>query len=143
MATDNLTASYNYIDADGDQEKGSEIKWYKDGEHQQAFDNKIIIQMNETAKSQKWHFVITPNDGSDFGETYISSTAVIGNIPPNVSGAYISPEFPKVTDNLSCSYVFNDADSDLEGDTEIKWYKNDKLQESYNNQRIIPEAILT
>jgi len=71
--TDDLIATYTYADADGDTESGSEIKWYKDGVHQQGYNNQPVIPDNATVEGDMWHFTIRPKDGTAFGDLEISS----------------------------------------------------------------------
>ncbi|MGQ9610149.1 MAG: PKD domain-containing protein, partial [bacterium] len=137
MTKDNLICSYSYYDIDEDEENKTEIRWFKDGELQPHFNNNRIITSDQTIKGQKWHFTVKPSDGESFGEIQISEQVIIVNTPPSVSDLVLYPENPLVTDKITCIYKFNDDDEDNESGTEIRWYKDGELQESFNDSKII------
>jgi len=56
LTTDDLVGSYTYFDADGDSEAGSEIRWYKNGGLQSAYNDVLTIPSSATAKGQTWRF---------------------------------------------------------------------------------------
>lgn len=62
------------------------------------------------------------------------------NTPPIAAGLGISPTNPKTTDNLTENYNYSDSDSDPQGSTEIRWYKNNVLQSTYNNTLTVPSS---
>jgi len=142
LTTDNLQCEYNYADVDNDPENGSEIRWYKDGVLQKAYNDKKTVLSKETSKGENWYFTIRPKDGKTFGDLKTSPTVMIINTPPTIISANIKPTLPKRTDNLICDYIYSDVDNDTENGTEIKWYRNNELQPSYNDLRIIPPVEL-
>ena len=73
---DDLSASYVYSDID-DGEDNSQIKWYKNGNHQPSLDDKLIVSSSLTHPKDKWYFVVIPNDGMDTGEVQTSSEVII------------------------------------------------------------------
>jgi len=135
---DNLFGSYSYYDVDGDPESGSEIRWYKNGVLQSAYNDMTAAPSSATRKGETWNFTVKPKDGVDFGTLQISPSVTVQNSPPLVSGVSISPSSPKTTDNLVGSYSYYDADGDPESGTEIRWYRDDVLQSAYNDQLVIP-----
>ena len=82
--TDNLVASYDYFDADGDAEKGSEIKWYRNNEVQGEHNNKKQVPASATKKGEQWYFTVRPSDGVLFGELKTSNAVVIENTAPTL-----------------------------------------------------------
>ena len=56
------------------------------------------------------------------------------NNPPSVSNLQLSPSNPVTTDTLSLTYSYQDSDNDAESGTEIRWYKDDVLENSRNDQ---------
>ncbi len=80
--TDNLQSTYNYFDADGHAESGTEIKWYKNGVLQSAYDNLKTLPSSATNKGEKWYFTIRPKDGISFGSLQTSPTVTIQNSAP-------------------------------------------------------------
>ena len=139
---DDLHANYVYSDLDGDPESGTELKWYKNDVYQKNRDNYATIPAIEVSKGDRWHFTIRPKDGRDFGETKSSAIVIIQNSLPIIKEMSIIPLSPKKTDNLICSYVYSDADNDIEAGTEIKWFRDSQIQHLYNDQRIIPPSEL-
>ncbi|MHA2030269.1 MAG: hypothetical protein ACW99Q_12805, partial [Candidatus Kariarchaeaceae archaeon] len=131
---DNLIANYTFFDTDGNQEFGSEIRWYKDGILQPAFNDTPIVSYTATSKGENWHFTIRPKDGLVFGNLSVSFNVTIINTSPTASDLTLTQN-PVTTQNLVANWNFED----LAGDTEtslfnITWYKNGVLQSSYNNQ---------
>jgi hypothetical protein len=127
--TDNLVGSYAYSDADGDPESGSEIRWYKDGVLQSAYNDKLTIPSSATAKGQVWYFTVKPKDGTDFGTLQTSPSVTIQNSPPTAPVVDVTPDSPSTTDNLVCTITSPSTDPD--GDTityTYEWYKDGVLQ---------------
>lgn len=119
-----LTASYDYNDVDGDTESNSEIKWYINGEEQPAYSGELTVPLNATAKGQQWHFTVKPNDGSGFGELVTSDSVTVVNTPPSIESASISSDTETAAEAsiLSASADgWNDADNDAEG-YKYQWY---------------------
>lgn len=54
---------------------------------------------------------VTPFDGASTGTT-VSTSTVIANTPPVVSGVTITPDPAYVTSTLTCTYTYTDADGD-------------------------------
>jgi len=126
--TDNLVGSYTYSDPDNDTETGTEIRWYKNGVHQAAYDNLLNIPSNATAKGEEWYFTVKPGDGTGFGNMKTSPSVIIQNSPPVQPHVNVTPDFPVTTDDLICMVSGStDADGDLVTYS-YKWYKNNILQ---------------
>ena len=80
--SDDLVCSYDYSDADGDLESGSEIRWYMDGVMQTEYNDTQTIPSSVTSSEQEWHFTVRPSDSRDHGTLQMSSTLVIWNSRP-------------------------------------------------------------
>ena len=76
---DDLNALYTYTDIEGDTES-SQIKWYRDHQHQPGYDSQLIIPSSATLPGEGWYFTVTPGDGIDFGETKTSLSVTIGGV---------------------------------------------------------------
>ena len=114
--TDDLVGNYTYYDADGDPEFGSEIRWYKDGLLQSAFNDNLTVPSSATAKGQAWYFTVKPKDGTDFGALQTSPSVTIQNSPPSIGGVNITPDPAYTDDTLTATpYGWYDADGDPEG----------------------------
>jgi DNA-binding beta-propeller fold protein YncE len=60
---------------------------------------------------------------------------------PTVSDVLI--EFNNTSGDLSLTYTYYDGDGDLEGDTQIRWYKNNVVQSIYNDLKLVPATAFT
>lgn len=69
------------------------------------------------------------SDWATFSFTY--------NSLPVVTNAIITPAQPSVIDDLTLSYTFSDADSDLESGTKIRWFKNGVYQKQFDDALIV------
>ena len=152
---DSLAGSYTYTDADGDSQSGSVIKWYKGagaGVYVSGYDQTINIgasgattnitdlPSSATLKGEQWHFKVTPNDGTDAGATALSNTVTINTSP--VTAPSITTVAPKTGDALTGTPGYTDVDTDPQGPlTEIRWYKDNVLQDTYNETLAVPGSV--
>ena len=80
LTTDDLVGSYDYYDADGNPESGSEIRWYKDTDLQPGLNNSLTVSSSLTATGEEWYFTVTPNDGIESGTLQTSPTVTISSL---------------------------------------------------------------
>ena len=139
LTTDELLASYIYMDPESDPEVGSRIIWYRNSVAQPQYNDMLQLPAIAIAKKQVWHFSVRPKDGKQFGLEQQSGFVVIGNTPPRVSNLSISPAYPLSKDDLVASYDFSDVDTDLEGRSEIRWYKNGVWIQEYGGLKSLPD----
>ena len=137
FTADSLIVRYDYYDADGDLENGTEVRWYRNGVLQPAYNNHLIVPSSATLKVESWYFTVRPKDGKSFGTLQTSSPVTVQDTPPVAYDLTISPSLPRTTDDLVRSYLFYDADGDVESGSEIRWYKNDVLQLTFNDLVIV------
>ena len=71
-----LFANYDFSDADGDQDSGTQIRWLKGGTEDSSFDDQPILNQAATSIGDMWTITVTPNDGTDFGSKVTSSNTV-------------------------------------------------------------------
>ncbi|MHA2028676.1 MAG: LamG-like jellyroll fold domain-containing protein, partial [Candidatus Kariarchaeaceae archaeon] len=132
--TDNLIASYTFYDDNGNQEFGSEIRWYKNGFLQSTLNDSLIVSSTFTSKGENWYFTVKPKDGLDFGLVNISSNITIRNTAPTAFGLGLTQN-PVTTQNLIANWDFTDVDGDLEsGLYNITWYRNGIYLSQFDNQ---------
>jgi hypothetical protein len=141
-ATDALTASYGYADADSDAESGSEIRWIKNGVEQTSLLNQRTLNTGTAAKGQTWYFTVRPKDGTDIGELVTSGPVTIGNTPPQVSKLELLPADPRATDTLTASYTYSDTDGDAQSGSKVQWFRNGIEDTSLLNAPSVPPAKL-
>jgi len=136
--TDSLVGSYNYSDPDGDAESGSEIRWYKDGMLQPAYNDLLTVPYIATLKGEVWNFTVRPSDGLGFGGMEASPTVTIQNSPPTAPSAAILIISPKTTDDLECTIVSPSTDPDGDNITySYAWYKDSVLQPGLTGNMVL------
>jgi hypothetical protein len=116
-----LLASVEASDADGD-EIGLHYTWSVDGTAVQDGDD-AALPADLFDKGQTVAVVVTPSDDFIEGESWTQEIA-INNSLPVVSAVQISPSDPTISDTLSCSYSFSDADGDPDS-SEMSWTVNE------------------
>ncbi|MHA2278581.1 MAG: hypothetical protein ACXAC2_22615, partial [Candidatus Kariarchaeaceae archaeon] len=130
--TDDIDISYIYADADNDTNllANLSVVWFLFGSEFVAKENQTILYASETSKGQFWTYRIQVFDGEAYSIVYISTIIQIENSAPEVQGVLvITPNSPTPGDTLVLSYIWADPDnSDVERDTEVRWYKNNILQ---------------
>jgi hypothetical protein len=142
LTTDDLKASYVYVDAENDPESGTKITWYKNNVVQTQFNDMLIVPSSATARKQVWYFTVQPKDGKQTGLLRQSNFIVIGNTPPIASNLSITPAYPQKKDDLVANYEYYDVDNDIEGRSEIKWYRNNVWVSAYDGlKRIVSKEL--
>jgi hypothetical protein len=117
IATDDLTCSYTYSDADGHGDSSS-ISWTVDSNP--AGVGATLLASAFSTGSDVSCFV-TANDGSEDGNT--ESATLFINGPPVISDVTISPNPATASDSLDCIYTYTDAESDPDQST-VEWSLN-------------------
>jgi parallel beta-helix repeat protein len=149
-SSDNLFVVYNYTDIDGDPEELTVFEWYVDRNDGAGFvispeKGQTMASEDLLIKGQKWKCFVKPHDGSEFGASYASVEATIGNSPPEVSDLQILPEEPMGGEPLNARYKYFDVDDDTE-DTSgrtIYWYRDGSEIEAYRGLISIPYNVTT
>jgi PGF-pre-PGF domain-containing protein len=80
------------------------------------------LDAGNTTRSETWNCTVIPFDGEANG-TALSDTVTIQNTAPTMTSVSISPASPKDENDLICSAVAEDADSDALI-LNFTWYKN-------------------
>ncbi|MFW9853412.1 MAG: DUF2341 domain-containing protein [Candidatus Thorarchaeota archaeon] len=138
---DNLIAFYDYFDNQSHPEAGSLIRWYQNGQLQSHLNDTKLIPSSETSKGDIWYFTLRPKDGRDYGLLVTSFNVTILNSKPTASSLSLNPS-PSTIDDLTATWLYNDADNDIEDNNWIiGWYRNNQLQAAYNNLKTIPSMI--
>lgn len=77
-SSDDLVGSYDYSDADGHPESGTQIRWRKDGSVQSIYNDLLTIPSSATAQGEEWSFRVRPSDGNRQGDIVQSEPITIG-----------------------------------------------------------------
>ena len=114
---DSLTCTYDFMDADGDQDNSS-LRWLVNGSEVgtgPALTESFVAGDTVTCE-------VSPNDGTDAAA--VTSTAVsVANTPPAISAVSITPDPATSADSLVCTYQYEDVDGDFDQST-IEWAIN-------------------
>lgn len=149
-SSDSLVGSYVYSDPLGWPELGTEIRWYRrpygspigTSIGMVSYNDLLNIPSNAIVKGDVIYFTVRPKNGISYGSIVTSFTVTILNSVPIVSEVSISPSSPTSSQDLTASYIYYDEDGNLESGTEICWYKNDILQEAFNDALIVPHMYI-
>ncbi|MHA2332664.1 MAG: DUF2341 domain-containing protein, partial [Candidatus Hodarchaeales archaeon] len=136
--TSDLTATYTYIDSDGDGENtgNREVEWFKNGQPT-AFTG-LALSSSNTAKGEDWSFRIRVHDGMSYSDWYQAGNVTIANTAPTASNLNVENSANlRTVDNLIANWTFNDVDGDNPAAYYIIWYANGILQPLLNNTMVV------
>ena len=136
--TDTLVLSYTFDDADGDNEAGSTIQWFKNSVLITSLNGMMSVSSSQTEKGEIWNAEVTPSDGTDFGVMVSSSSITISNSAPLLSSVSIGISNPSTTDDLSVVNTSSDADTMDVLTYEYQWYLDGNLQSSLDGLSPLP-----
>lgn len=120
---EDLTLVYTYSDINGDAESGTRIEWTRNAAIQGAFNNQLTVPNSATSRGDQWRARVTPRDGLNDGQFVFSNTVIIGNTPPSAADLQILPATGAVHGTpLRGRYRFDDADSDAESGSDVRWF---------------------
>ncbi|HEX8703602.1 MAG TPA: PKD domain-containing protein [Myxococcaceae bacterium] len=137
-----LNVSYAYADPDADAELGSEIRWYRNNVLQPGLNDLRTVPPQLTL-NDVWYYTLRPRDGADLGALVRSTSVVVGSSAPTATNVRIDPN-PARTDNiLRAEYTYADPDSQVETNSQIRWFKNNAAQTVYNNTKQVPASATT
>ena len=141
LDTDDLTLDWEYYDLDGNPQDSQQttIHWFLDGSRVTQLDGEPSVSSIMVRSDDEWEVVITPHDGTDFGDTVTSGKIIIGssNNQPIVNG-YVNPPGNAVTsDALQLSYSSFDSDGDIIQDVEIRWYRDGVRVSAFNDEQTV------
>lgn len=127
-----LVLNYTYYDADGDTETGTHIRWYRDGIHDEQYNNLTTIKSRYLQNGDIWYASIWPSDGYEYGPRSSTIQVTVKTSAPVVSTARILPTSPTENDILKvdCDFTGNLILSD----SEIRWFINGEIDRDFNNK---------
>lgn len=120
-----LALTYDYDDINMDPESGTLIRWQRNAEVIQMFNDMTSVAAGATRRGDIWRATITPGDGIDLGAPINSNEVTIGNTPPEASSLEIQfrPAMVLRTGTpLTAFYAYTDVDLDPEGPSELRWF---------------------
>jgi hypothetical protein len=142
--TTDLFASWSAYDPDTVDSLIYNITWYRYGQLYQWWltpSTSATLDSGNTTKNENWYFNVQAFDGESSSLIGApSSNQQILNTPPVIQGGnvQINPGDPIRGTPLTVIYILTDADNDTETGTQIRWFKNNDLQSSFNDLSNIP-----
>jgi hypothetical protein len=122
---EDLEIDFMYYDADGDENKRTDIRWYKDGILQSVYNNWFTIPANATEKDQVWEYQIRAFDGNDTSQFNDSFPVTIKNSKPILTK--FSPTDSTLTISETETIKFSVEAEDMDGDVLIyQWIIEDQ-----------------
>ncbi|WP_331107688.1 PKD domain-containing protein [Archangium sp.] len=137
-ATDPLVASYTYVDPDGDEEQGTELRWYRNEVEVTALVGQRTVPAGTAKAAETWYFTVKPKDGVAFGSLVTSTSVIVGSSAPVATALQITPFAPSAQDALVANYLYSDPDGEPESGSEINWYRNATLVASLAGLKTVP-----
>jgi len=125
-----IMANITYFDADGDPAGNHLIKWYRNGLHQQVYDDLDELPSHVTSKGEYWYVEVTPFDGSEYGLATQSSAIRILNSGPNITSFEPSLEHITISEGEKTTFKVEVEDKDRDF-LFIKWYLNEEPVSDY------------
>jgi hypothetical protein len=132
LTTDSLVGSYEYSDADGDPENGTEIRWYKNAVLQPQLNNTLTASSALTMRGEVWYFTVRPKDGKDFGTLETSPSVTIQNSPPKIDSFTPIGTSPEVEEGENLQFTQTSSDQDNDSLT-YSWLLDSVQNESAQN----------
>ena len=141
-SSDALVSSYAYSDADDDPQARRQIRWFKNGALQTAYDYAEVLPAIATAPGEVWYFRVRFNDGYAWG-AWAASDAVTINTPPEAVDLALAPDPAWTGDDLVASYGYEDVDDHAQAAERIRWYKDGVYESAYANASTVPFSATT
>jgi len=135
---EDLSASWDVQDADGDRIRVEQVQWLRDGGLQPALGGQTSVDAAETARGQVWRARVRAGDGISPPRVVQSEPVEIVNAPPTALNPRVEPSLPGADDALQAVYEFVDADDDPEEAPAIVWRRNGAVQASLADQTSVP-----
>ena len=117
-----LAVSYDFSDADGDSEQGTQIRWWRDGLRISDIDDMTNVPNSWIARDQEWQVEVTPSDVNEDGDAVLLSPVTISNTIPVARDLSLTPTDALDTDDLELDYEYYDLDGNPQQNTDIRWY---------------------
>jgi hypothetical protein len=128
-----LEVVYDYSDADGDEESGSRVRWFRNGVHQRQLDGYTQIPAEYIAADDTWVVDVQPNDGYEFGDVYSSLAVIVSPAAgvDSIQNAKVLPESPSPYDPLYAYFDFAGDET-----VYVRWYVNDSRVAEADDARL-------
>ena len=114
ITTDDLSATWTYVDLDRQPPGKPEIRWFENGKAVADLAGQPTVPAARTAKGQRWRFEVrAPRDGAR-ARWFRSGEATIGDAVPTAPKVSLAPAPP--TTGVALQAVIATASTDADGD---------------------------
>lgn len=144
-----ITAKYVYANLDHAPEKGTRVRWFKNGERVPDLDDQKTIPAGRIARGEKWRFTLqSPNDFARRGDGALarvkqSPEALIVNSPPTSPKVAIEPKEPRRGQALKVVIVEESRDPDHDPVTyAVSWQLNGAPQPELADHREVDPSLI-
>lgn len=135
--SEDLELSYTYSDADGHDEAGTKIRWFRNNLPVPAYDDLCILPSSATSSGESWTAKIIPSDGLEFGAMVETASVTIQDIQSTFESITILPTDANVDDILTVEWEVTETEYiSLTGTVSFEWYINDTAVPDSDKQYI-------
>lgn len=122
---DNIDLIFSYHDADGHDQSGSKIRWYRNNLPVVTYDGLCTLPSSATSPNDTWSAKIIPSDGIEFGKTVETVAVTIQSLDFGFSSINILPTDANVDDLLKVEWeLLENEYTSNSGDIVIEWFLN-------------------
>jgi len=143
-----LSVVWEQTDIDGDQESGSQIRWWVDGEWVRDYDDMTSIPSSLTIRDQHWSVQVLPGDGESLGSSMKTTSRSIDNAPPSAPEVSLENtpignmmENPDSLSDMIAVAISNDPDGEPISYT-YKWSRNGFHVPDLDGQSVVDQSRL-
>jgi len=143
-----LSVVWEQTDIDGDQESGSQIRWWVDGEWVRDYDDMATIPASLTIRDQHWSVQVLPGDGESLGSSMKTTSRSIDNAAPsspevsleNVPIGALSAQPDSLSDMIAVAISY-DPDGEPVSYT-YTWFRNGFHVPELDGQSVVDQSRL-
>ena len=143
-----LSVVWEQTDIDGDQESGSQIRWWVDGEWARDYDDMTTIPASLTVRDQHWSVQVIPGDGESLGSSMKTTSRSIDNAAPsspevsleNVPIGALSAQPDSLSDMIAVAISY-DPDGEPVSYT-YTWFRNGFHVPELDGQSVVDQSRL-
>ena len=143
-----LSVVWEQTDIDGDQESGSQIRWWVDGEWVRDYDDMTAIPASLTIRDQHWSVQVLPGDGESLGSSMKTTSRSIDNAAPsspevsleNVPIGALSAQPDSLSDIIAVAISY-DPDGEPVSYTYM-WFRNGFHVPDLDGQSVVDQSRL-
>lgn len=146
--TGGLKLDYEFIDDGPEDEDKRQVRWYRNGQLQPAFNNQNEIAPSETEVGEEWCVTVRGHDGIEYGGVSEKQCTIINpseQTLPFIAYPRINPPEPKSNQDLRLVYDYEDPDGITRGqqNVEVRWFRDGQLQPQLNDKMSVSDEFVS